>query len=300
MMFKKRLFLFILFSFLHAFSLFATPRRIICLAPSITEIVYALGAGRRVVGVSNFSNYPPAATKKTKIGPFTTPNLEAIIALRPDLVIGLKGANPAWVFKRLKKLNIQVLLLKNGGIDTIWENILCVGKALDKEVRAKDLVKKLQEEINTLTQRIKNLPKPKVFFQLSLRPLFTCGRPSYLHDLIVLAGGINIAGDVNIPYSIVSLEKVVANAPQVIILCLRQEDVKQALKFWKRFPKIPAVKEHRLYAVNPDLFARPSPRIVRALEVLINLLHFDAPDKKDRFGDKLLLPFLQYNIFQCV
>ncbi len=274
----QRFFLVILFAFLflHSLSLFAAPKRIVCLAPSVTEIVYALGAGNEVVGVSNFSDYPPQAHAKTKVGPFTSPVLEIIISLKPDLVIGLKDANPAWIFKRLKSFHIPCVVLKNGGINSIWENILVVGEALGKAPQATELVARLKRQLNQLKNQARKFSKVKVFFQLSLRPLFTCGQGSYLNELIELAGGINIASDISIPYPALSLEKVVAEAPQVIILCLMQEDVKQALKFWQRFPEIPAVKQHHIYAVNPDIFARPSPRIIRALEILIDLLHLDT------------------------
>ena len=275
---RKRLFVGIWLAFFSFYSPFlcAAPKRIVCLAPSVTEIVYALGAGDSVIGISNFSDYPPQAQGKTKVGPFTAPNLETIISLKPDLVIGLKDANPAWIFKRLKSFHIPCVVLKNGGIDSIWDNILVVGRALDKRPQATELVARLKRRLNQLKKEGKKFSKVKVFFQLSLRPLFTCGQGSYLNELIELAGGINIASDISIPYPALSLEKVIAEAPQVIILCLMQEDVKQALKFWEQFPEIPAVREHRLYAVNPDIFARPSPRIVRALETLVNLLHLEA------------------------
>jgi len=265
--------LLVLFCLIMACKAWAAPRRIISLAPSVTEMIYALGAGEEVVGVSSFSNYPPQVKYLPKVGPFTSPQLERIVALKPDLVIGLAQSNPQWIFTRLKSFHIKVVVLKNNGIKGIFENVALLGRVLERKKQAQKLIFKLKAEIKKLHERVKNLPRPKVFLQLSLRPLFTCGRSSYLHELIELAGGNNIAGHIDIPYPILSLETVVHKSPDIIVLCLMQEDARSAVKFWQRFPSIPAVKTHQIYVVDPDIFARPSLRVVQALRILIKIFH---------------------------
>ena len=246
-------------SFVHA------GERIISLAPSITEMVYALGAGDKLVGVTKHCDYPPEAKKKPKIGTFIHPSFEAIVNLEPDLVIALEKATPFHIISRLKKINIKVLVLKNKGLDSIWENLLLLGKILDRETIAKRLVKKLQNEIKILSKQVKGLPKPKVFWQIGIRPLITCGRASYHHELINLAGGINIVKE-NTAYPIYNLEEVIKAQPDIIIVSNMESKV--AKTFWQKFQIT-----NRIYIVNSDIFDRPSPRIIQALKILIQILH---------------------------
>ncbi|MCD6320222.1 MAG: cobalamin-binding protein [Candidatus Desulfofervidaceae bacterium] len=261
---------YLVFPFLNAW---AAPQRIVSLAPSVTEIIYALGAGDLVVGVTSYSDYPPEAKQKPKVGTFLHPSLEAIVNLKPDLVIALSETNPPRVLNRLRDLNIPLLILKSGGLNTIWENIITTGNALGKGKEANFLVARLQKELHALTQQVKGLPKPKVFFQIGYRPLVTCGASAYHHELITLAGGINIAAEEKAAYPVFSLEKVITANPDVIIVSTMEKQTQAIKAFWAKFSQISAVRNNRVYVVNSDFFDRPSPRVVEALKILIKLLH---------------------------
>jgi iron complex transport system substrate-binding protein len=268
----KKLIILFLFFFFSASSLEAS-KRIVCLTPSLTEMVYVLGAGKSIVGVTTYSNYPLTAKQKPRIGTFNHPSLETIIKLKPDLVFALEKANPPQVISRLKNLNFSVIVLKNGGIETIYKNLLTIGKILNKEDRAIALINEIKNELDNLERKRGELPKPKVFWQIGLSPLISCGKVSYHHELITLAGGLNILSKEKTAYPVYSLERVFIAKPDIIIASSMSAK-KQIIKtFWKQFPKLPAVKKNKIYIVDSDLFDRPSPRVIKAVKTLILILH---------------------------
>ena len=251
------------------------PRRVISLAPSITEIIYALAQENRLKGVTRYSDFPIEATKLPKIGSYVRLDLERIVALNPDLCIAIKDGNPKEVVNRLEALKIPVYVVNPRNLATVLETILEIGNILNADQRAEDLLKSLQNRI----QRVKSLisedtHRPGVFFQIGISPIVSVGTDTFLHELIVLAGGKNLAGG-KTAYPRFSKEQVLALAPEIFIVSsmARQTAFERVKAEWLRWPTMPAVRDERFFLVDSNLFDRPSPRLVDGLELLIRLIH---------------------------
>jgi iron complex transport system substrate-binding protein len=259
----------------HRVTLPHTPQRIISLAPSITEIIFAVGQEHRLRGVSRFSDYPLAAAMLPKVGSYTQPDLERIVALNPDLCIATKDGNPKRVIDRLRSLNIPVYAVDPRNLDTVMSTILDIGTLLDASERAKALVESMRQKVETIKSVIKKArSQPLVFFQIGISPIVSIGTDSFINELIVLAGGKNVAAG-DIAYPRFSREQVLAFSPEVIIITSMARDVffEKVKADWNRWPNIPAVRNQRIHLVDSNVFDRPSPRLVAALEVLAKLIH---------------------------
>ncbi len=250
------------------------PARIVSLAPSITEVLFALGLDEEIAGVTRFSNYPPQASAKPKVGTYVKLNLEKIVSLNPDLVVATAGGNSRVVVERLEEIGLPVFVVYPKKINDIYSNIRSLGIVTGKEKEGVALAVRIEEKIMAITDKVENLPKPKVFFQLGANPLYTAGGGTFIDDLIRMAGGLNISGDEKISYPVYSMEEVIKRAPQVIfsVLMGSQRD-ESVIAFWEQWPTIPAIRDKHLYAVDPDLVNRPAPRIVEALEAIARRLH---------------------------
>ena len=198
----------------------APPERIVSTAPSITELLYALGLGDRVVGVTRFCRYPPEAQQKPKIGDYTSPNLEAIAALRPDLVI--IQTNPVQLADRLAKLKLHVLEIDQENIAAIYKSIHDVGAATGTEHAATQLSDSILDGLGKIRSRVASLPRVRMMFVIGRSPnrldgLVVVGHASYLNEVIEIAGGENVFRDAVAGYPEVSLEEVMARNPEVIV-----------------------------------------------------------------------------------
>ncbi len=250
------------------------PQRIVSLAPSITEIIFALGQEHRLKGVTQFSDYPPEAATLPIVGSYIHPDLERIIALRPDLCIAVRDGNPKEVADRLELLKIPVYAIDPKNLADVIETVLNVGKLLNADAKAEELAQNMRSRI----QRVKSLvskseAKPGVFFQIGISPIVSVGTDTFIHELIGLAGGKNLtAGPV--PYPRFSREQVLALMPDVIIVTsmTRGGMFEQIKAEWQRWPDIPAVRDSRIFIVDSNLFDRPSPRLADGLETLAELL----------------------------
>ena len=251
------------------------PQRVISLAPSITEIIYALGQENRLKGVTRHSDFPIAATKLPKIGSYVRLDLERIVALNPDLCIAIKDGNPKEVIDRLDSLKIPVYVVNPRNLKTVLETIIEIGNILNAEDKAETLLATLHHRIQRVQSLItQNTYRPGVFFQIGISPIVSVGTDTFLHELIVLAGGKNLA-DGQTPYPRYSREQVLALAPEIFIVTsmARQAVFEQVKAEWRRWPSIPAVRDERIFLVDSNLFDRPSPRLVDGLELLIQLIH---------------------------
>jgi len=251
------------------------PRRVISLAPSITEIIYALEQENRLKGVTRYSDFPIAATKLPKIGSYVRLDLERIVALNPDLCIAIKDGNPKEVIDRLQSLEIPVYVVNPRNLNTVLETIIEVGKILNAGDKAENLLNSLHNRIQRVRSLItQDTYRPGVFFQIGVSPIVSVGTDTFLHELIVLAGGRNLA-DGKTPYPRFSREQVLALAPEIFIVTsmARQAVFEQVKAEWRRWPSMPAVRNERIFLVDSNLFDRPSPRLVDGLELLINLIH---------------------------
>jgi len=251
------------------------PQRVISLAPSITEIVYALEQGNRLKGATRHSDYPREATKLPRIGSYVRLDIERIVALNPDLCIATKDGNPKAIIDRLESLKIPVYVVDPHNLDTILETILKIGTILNAGDRAKTLTTRMRTRIQRVKSRVAQVNyRPRVFFQIGISPIVSAGTDTFIHELIELAGGINLAKG-RLAYPRFSREQVLALEPEVFIITsmARQAVFEQVKAEWRRWPNIPAVRDERIFLVDSDLFDRPSPRLVSGLELLTRLIH---------------------------
>ena len=263
---------------------FAQPRRIVSTAPSITEMLYALGLGDRVVGVTTFCHYPPEAAKKPKIGNYLRPDVEAIMALQPDLVIVEKS-----MIKRsieLPTLRLNVVEVDDSTIAGIYDSIREIARLAGVPDRAEALRSSIQSELGQIRRRTARLPRRRVLFIVGRTPgritdlIAACGS-SYLNEVLDIAGGDNVLRDAAIAYAKVSLEEVLARNPDVIIdmgemartMGVTEEQKQSVVKLWNRYPFLAAVKQQRVFAVASDIFVVPGPRVVEAAREFARMLH---------------------------
>jgi iron complex transport system substrate-binding protein len=249
------------------------PRRIVALAPSVTEIVFVLGQERRLVGVSTHSDFPEHAKGLPRIGTYVRPDVERILALKPDLCLAVKDGNPKVLVERLETLGIPVYAVDPKNLSAIMEAVRGIGEVLGSAGKAEAVTDEMQQRIEAVAELAANArSRPRVFYQIGLSPMVSVGKGSFLHEMIELAGGINLAAGEEL-YPRFSSEEVVTLAPEVILVSAMRSEGFRAQEHWARFATIPAVAGGRVYAVDSDLFDRPSPRLVLALEELARLLH---------------------------
>ena len=251
------------------------PQRVVALAPSITEIIFALGQQDRLKGVTQFSNYPPEAAKLPKVGSYVRLDLERIVALSPDLCIAIKDGNPKETIERLQSLDIPVFAVNPRNLETMMQTIQRVGNILNASAEANALVKALQGRIQRVDALVASVDhRPRVFIQIGISPIISAGSNTFIHELIVRAGGINAAAGKK-AYPHFSREQVLALAPDVLIITSmsRSGAFEKAEADWRRLTGMPAGLGKRIYTVDSDMFDRPSPRLLDALEILTRLLH---------------------------
>ena len=263
------------------------PKRIVSTAPSITELLYALGLGDRVVGVDRFSRYPAEALRKPKIGDYANPNLEAIAALRPDLVI--IPINPVKLAERLGVLRLKVLELDQESIAKLYDSIRMVGQETGATAAAAKLSATMRAQLEAVRARAAPLKKTQMMFVVGRTPnrldgLIVVGQASYLNEIIALAGGENVFHDAVAAYPGVSLEEVLARNPDVIVdmgdmadtVGVTEEHKRDVTSLWERLSSVAAVKQHRVYAVASDVYVIPGPRLVDAAKAFLEMLHPEA------------------------
>lgn len=252
----------------------AKPQRILSLAPSNTEILFAIGLGDEVVGTDTFSNYPEAAKNKEKVGGVMDPNPEKMLALKPDVAFAIGGSEKQYA--KLLDNGIPVIVLQPKNLDEVYGTIRLVGQVTDAAAPAEAVVKNMQDRIAAVTAKTKNLTpdqQPKVFYEVWNDPLMTAGPGSFINDLIGLAGGQNIAADTGKDYPQVSPELLVQKNPDIILS--PYADFLKSVQAGKypAWAGVPAVKQNKLYQVDDDMMSRPGPRLADALEQLASFIH---------------------------
>jgi len=253
----------------------AVPQRIISIAPSVTEILFAIGLGEKIVGVSTHCNYPPEARLKEKIGGYITPSLERIIALQPDLVIGTADGELKPFVNKLAGLGVPVYITNSQSVAEVMTSIQNVGGVTYSLAGAKKVIVSMKGKMQTVRDKIRGRPRLRVLHILSYDPLISSGKGTFVHDLIHLAGGTNVAEEAKGKHPRYSMEEVIAQDPQVIILSsMKSRDpLAEQRSWWSRWSEISAVRLGRIYVVDADLIHRPSPRIVEGLEELARAIH---------------------------
>jgi iron complex transport system substrate-binding protein len=258
------------------------PERIVSLAPSITEIVFALDQGYRLKGVTTYSDFPPEAKKLPKVGSYVQLDLEKIVALKPDLCIAIKDGNPIVVAQRLESMKIPVYAVNPKNLKTVIQTVQEIGGLLNVEKKANKLVQNMKLRIQKVKSMVaKTTYRPRVFLQIGVSPIVSVGTNTFSHELIVLAGGKNLA-EGPIVYPRYSIEQVLALSPEVIIITsmARAAVFKKVKAEWDRWPNMPAVRNHHVFIEDSNLFDRPTPRLVDGLELMVRLIHpelFERP-----------------------
>jgi iron complex transport system substrate-binding protein len=255
------------------------PDRIVSLAPSITEILFALGLEGKIVGVTEFCDYPPAAKALPKVGGFRGLNLEALLAQKPDLVLATRDGNPARDLGRISELGVRVETFQPATLEQVLEEFAAIGQETGRQPAAQELVAACRQKLDLVRSRTQGLQPVKVLFAYGRDPLVLAGQGTFADDLIRNAGGINIAGDSAIPYPRFSLEEVIARAPEVIVesaMGSEAEAAQRARESWSRWGTLPAVRDLRIAVINADLVARPGPRLFDGLILMAKILHPEA------------------------
>lgn len=256
----------------RAVTLVAEPARIVSLAPSNTEILFALGLADRVVAVDAYSDYPPAAAEKPAIGDYADPDLEQIVALDPDLVLASAVHAPG-IVPRLESLGIPAVVIEPADLDATLTSIDRVGRLAGAPAVAADLVCGLQARIDAVEEAVDGAPRPRVFVELS-PDLFTAGEDTFIADLIARAGGENIVGATLGPWPQISAEAVIAADPEVILLADHEAGVTPAsVAARPGWSVVSAVSDGRVVILDTNLVVRPGPRVVDGLEAIARALH---------------------------
>jgi len=246
--------------------------RYVSMAPSTTEILYALGLEKDIVGVSSYCDYPPSAVSKPKIGDFSHPNIETILSMRPAYVFGT-GLEQDPAVDKLKSLNIKVYIADPSDFNGLFATVRDMGKITGRTQEARRLITRMQKDIAAVRAGAEAVPpdeRVKVFLEIWHSPLMTAGKGSFVDEMISLAGGVNVAHEVPRPYCKYSAEKVVSSDPDCVIMAyMEKESPVDLIKKRIGWSGISAVKNERVYNdIDPDLLLRPGPRLTEGLKAL--------------------------------
>lgn len=254
----------------QSFTFDKAPERIVSTSPAETEILFALGLGDKVVGVSDFDNYPAETKDKPKVGGITKPNEEAIVGLNPDLVVtGI--SMPDEVVQKLRGLKLNLYKTEPKTLDDIMQDILDLGVITDTQAKAEEIVASMKADIQKVKDAVASVKpeeKKKVYVEFS--PGWTVGKGEFMDELISVAGGVNIAGDTT-GWNEISEEKIVQSNPDVILYTLGVTDEKtgktleEIIRGRSGWDKITAIKDNRVIGLDQDVLSRPGPRITQGL-----------------------------------
>jgi iron complex transport system substrate-binding protein len=250
------------------------PHRLVSIAPSVTETLYALGLGDRLVGDTDYCDYPPQAKSIPRVGAMLNPSLEKIVALKPDLVLGTDEANRRETADQLERLGIPLYGVTAHTVEGTIQSLEDLGHILDWDQPTQKLVASLRARVATVDKQVQGQPRLKVLFVVWYRPLITAGGPTFISNVIRRAGGVSISDDMKTEWPHMGLEDVLNRAPDVILFP-RTDTFAPGLDEFQKLPgwrDLAAVKNHRIYFVSETIM-RPSPRLIDALEELANILH---------------------------
>lgn len=254
------------------------PQRIVSLAPANTEILFALGLGERIVGVTDYSDYPPEAALIPNIGRYDTPNIEQILAVNPDLILA-DSIHKAEIIPQLESHGLTVVTLAPANFDQIFASIRMVGEITGTEDKADELLNDMRERVAAITDKTKDLSESErvsVFYLVWHDPLMTSGGDTLINEMIEMSGGKNLFEEVS-GAAIVELEELIARNPQVIIAGVGMGiDVEITMQFFETEPRLndtDAIKNGRVYGIHLDISGRTGPRIVEGLEAFARSIH---------------------------
>jgi iron complex transport system substrate-binding protein len=256
------------------------PRRIVCTSPEITEVLFAVGAGDRVVGVVRGCDWPPAARELPLVGDFSNVSLERVVALRPDLII-TTGHEQERMLAQLERLDVPIVALLAKDMASVRRNVVAVASLVGEEKNGAALAADLDRELAAVRAAVDAIPeeeKPRVFLEISPEPLMTVAEGSFVDEAIAFAGGVNVGAALPRPYSRIDPEAVIAADPQIIVLC-HGAATPAAVGARTGWGGISAVREGRVYDVNPDVVLRAGPRLGQGVAAL-HALFYGAQERK--------------------
>lgn len=247
-----------------------TPERIISLTPAVTEILFELGLDERIIGVTEYCNYPEAALKKPKMGGFANPNIELVVDAEPHIVFVAAGVQMELI-ERLEQLGITVFCLDAESVDQVIKNIQMTGEIMGVPEAAQKLTSEMQAKVDAVVLKVKDQERPVVFFEVWDEPLMSAGPGTFINSLIELAGGQNLAGDTDTRYPQLSMELLFERDPDVYIAnnFHKQSDIMAR----PGYENLTAVKTGRVHTIDDDLVTLPGPRVVLGLEEMARIIH---------------------------
>ena len=261
----------------------AQAMRIVSLVPALTEMLFALGAGAQVVGVSNFDDYPPAVKSLPRVGALLDPNMERILSLRPDLVIVYGSQTDAQ--QQLYRTKIRTYSYRHAGLAGVLATLRELGLAVGRPLEGEQLARDLQGRLDAIKARVAGRPRPRTLLVFerdpgSLRGIFVSGGIGFLHDMLGIAGGTDVFGDVSRESVQPSIETIIARAPEVILEVrvsdLSPGELAKERAPWTTLSSIPAVKSGRIHILTGQYLVVPGPRVGQATEAIARALHPEA------------------------
>jgi len=257
-----------------------TVKRIVSMAPNVTEMLFAIGLDQEITGVTDYCDYPEAAHEKPRIGGYYNPNIEVILSLNPDLIVATPDGYSKERVMKLDQTGIPVFIVNPQSLEEILDSMMLLGKITGKDDISSKVVEGLRIRIKAVIDKTRLIPeqkKPKVFYEIDHDPLITAGPDNFVDSLISAAGGINIARDALSSWPRYSVEAVLIKNPDVIITApyhnVSANSSKSLTETWKKYKTVSAVINNRVYALNPDIVLRSGPRVVDGLEELYRIFY---------------------------
>ena len=248
------------------------PHRLVCLAPSITDTVYELGSGAEVVGITDYTKYPPEAVQKPSVGGVINPSLEKLASLRPDLVLAIGDLDSSDLIRSIQQLGFPVFVIQPHGIEGIYRSIESVGEAINQHQNAASLIARLRDRERAVRERVAGKTSPSVFFLLWPDPIITAGKGAFITELISIAGATSITRDLRNEWPRVSLETLIARQPDYVLLVQGSAVSLEALTKQSVWRNLKAIEKGRVLYID-ERINFPSPLAFDALEDLARQLH---------------------------
>jgi iron complex transport system substrate-binding protein len=251
------------------------PQRVISLAPSITEIVYALDRGNLLVGATQYSTHPDEAEKLPRVGSYIRLDIEKIVALKPDLCLAIKDGNPVHIVDKIESLGIPVYVIDPKNLNGIMDTVRRFGELLAARAESENLIQSMKSRLDKVTAMVARAgSRPRVFFQIDAAPIISAGDNTFINELITMAGGTNLAAGPQ-AYPHYNWEEILRLQPDIALVASMAGGYspEELVAGWRRWPQIPAVKSGRIYIVDANLIDRPTPRLVDGLEIFAKIIH---------------------------
>jgi iron complex transport system substrate-binding protein len=251
------------------------PKKIISLAPNVTEILFSLGLDQEIVGVSIHCNFPEKVQSKVRVGSYISLDFEKIVSLKPDLIIATGAGNTRDMVDRLERLGFPTYVIFPKNVEDVTRSVGHLSQLVGREKEGAEIIQEMKRRRERVVALTLGLPRPRVFLQIGEAPIVTVGKNSFADDLIRLAGGDNVAGNEKEMYPRFGMEEILKRSPEVILISSMNPrgNYQKVLQEWSRWKTIPAVKNGQIYLIDSDLIDRPSPRIIEGLEEMARVLH---------------------------